>query len=68
MKSYEDLSTSIKLMLEDAVSSDPYGLSPSTLYKNIVGSLKTVPVDELSKIMEVSLSLIMMIDAESKEA
>jgi len=67
MKDYNDLPQSIQLMLEDAVQSDPYGLSPKTLYKNIVGSLKGTPSFKVAEIMEVSMSLVDMIEAENED-
>jgi len=66
MKDYNDLSPSVQLMLEDAVQSDPYGLSPKTLYKNIVGSLKGTPAFKVAEIMDVSISLIEMIASENE--
>jgi hypothetical protein len=55
MKNYEDLEE-IKQELEAISDNDPYGLSPKTLYKNILHS--TGDDEALSRIFEVSLSLV----------
>jgi len=65
MKDYNEIPESLKLMLEEAVSTDPYGLSPKTLYKNIASSLLFTPADKVSKIMEVSYSVVVMIADEN---
>lgn len=62
MIGYKDLPQTIQLMLEDVVSSDPYGLKPESLYRNIIGSLKGTPAFKVAEIMEVSMSLIDMIE------
>ena len=56
MMDYKDLPHSIQVMLEGYAQEDPYGLSPATLYNNIVKS--SGPAAELAKIFNVSLSLI----------
>ena len=56
MKDFKDLSPSVQVMLEGYAQEDPYGLSPATLYNNIVKS--SGPAAELAKIFNVSLSLI----------
>lgn len=61
MKVYETLPAGIQLLLEEAVSSDPYGLSPKTLYKNISASLQSCSTDRVAEIYDVSLSLTIMI-------
>lgn len=62
MKEFTELPPSIQLMLEDAVQGDPYGLSPVTLYRNIVGSLAAgTSLEHVAQNMEVSLSLVQMI-------
>jgi len=66
MKDYKDLTPSIQLMLEDAVSTDPYGLQPQTLYKNIVGSLQSGRIDKVAEIFDVSISLCEMIQRENE--
>jgi len=66
MKEYNDLPQSLQLMLEDAVASDPYDLSPKTLYKNIAGSLMGTPADKVAQIMEVSYSVVVMIADENE--
>lgn len=53
---YEDLEDEIKQALEAIADNDPYGLSPKTLYKNILCS--TGDDEALSKIFEVPLSLV----------
>lgn len=67
MKNYKDLSPSIQLMIEDAVATDPYGLSPQTLYKNISNSLVSARVDKVAEIFDVSLSLCEMIQQENND-
>lgn len=66
MKEFTELSPSIQLMLEDAVQGDPYGLAPASLYRSIVGSLVGTPQEQVAKIMEVSLSLVQMIQDEQE--
>ena len=56
MKDYEDLEDDVKQELEAIAENDPYGLSPKTLYKNILCS--TGDDEALSKIFEVPLSLV----------
>lgn len=56
MKNYEDLEDEVKQELEAIADNDPYGLSPKTLYKNILCS--TGDDETLSKIFEVPLSLV----------
>lgn len=56
MKDYEDLEDEVKQELEAIADNDPYGLSPKTLYKNILCS--TGDDEALSKIFEVPLSLV----------
>ena len=53
MKDYKDLPHSIQVMLEGYAQEDPYGLSPVTLYNNIVNS--SGPAVELAKIFDVSI-------------
>ena len=67
MKAYAELPNSIQLMIEDAVSTDNYGLQPTTLYKNVVGSLKSSSPEQVSKIFEISLTLCEMIKNENGE-
>ena len=67
MKPYDKLSPSIQLMLEDAVSSDPYDLSPKTLYKNIVNSLASGRIDKVAEIFDISISLCEMIQKENND-
>jgi len=64
MTKYEDLSKIVRTMLEDAVSTDPYGLSPNTLYKNIVCSSVSTPDYKVAEIMEVPIILVDMIRDE----
>ncbi|MDP3266170.1 MAG: hypothetical protein Q8M39_05010 [Sulfuricurvum sp.] len=56
MKDYEDLEDEVKQELEAISDNDPYGLSPKTLFKNILCS--TGDDETLSKIFEVPLSLV----------
>lgn len=65
MKDYNLISPSIQTMLEDAVSSDPYGLKPESFYKTIVGSIQGTPADKVSEIMGISYSLVLMIAEEN---
>lgn len=67
MKPYEKLTPGVQLMLEDAVSSDPYGLSPKTLYTNIANSLVSGRVDKVAEIFDVSISLCEMIQKENND-
>ena len=64
MKPYHSMSPSIQVMLEEYCRSDPYGLKPSTLYNNIVGTLETNSVPVTSALFEVSVSLVWMIRDE----
>ena len=58
MMAKEDLIKELELICE----SDPYGLSPYTLYNNIAGSLiGTKNPHTVSKIMEVPINLILNI-------
>ena len=59
MKDYKDLPHSIQIMLEGYAQEDQYGLSPVTLYNNIVNS--SGPAVELAKIFDVSICLIELI-------
>jgi hypothetical protein len=56
MKKYEDLDEQLKLELEEIVKSDPYGLLPQTLYKNIFHS--TGPITTLAEIFDVKASVV----------
>lgn len=56
MKDFKDLSPSVQVLLEGYAQEDPYGLSPATLYNNIVNSSGSA--EDLAKIFNVSLSLI----------
>ena len=56
IKSYESRDESLKKWIEEIVSSDPYGLSPKTLYDNIYYS--TGDDRQLSQIFEVPVGLI----------
>ena len=51
MLEYEELPETLKRKLENYVLSDPYGLRPGTLYKNIVGSLHGTPSDKVAMII-----------------
>ena len=66
MKKYEDLSPSIQVLIENYCQKDPYGLSPKTLYQNIVNSLETGRIDKVAEIYGVSLSLCEMIQTENQ--
>ena len=59
MKDFKDLSPSVQVLLEGYAQEDPYGLSPVTLYNNIVNS--SGPAVELAKIFDVSICLIELI-------
>ena len=56
MKEYELLEAVLKKKIEAVCETDPYGLSPQTLYKNIYHS--TGSYEKLSKIFEVLPSLV----------
>jgi hypothetical protein len=56
MRAYEELEDDIKRQLEKIADNDPYGLSPKTLYKNILCS--SGDDETLSKLFEVPLSLV----------
>lgn len=56
MKDFKDLSPSVQVLLEGYAQEDPYGLSPVSLYNNIVNSSGSS--EDLAKIFNVSLSLI----------
>ena len=56
MKEFEDLPIDLKEQIEDICDLDPYGLSPSTLYRNIYASSGSYI--ELAKIFEVMPSLV----------
>lgn len=64
MRAYEELEEDIKRQLEQIADNDPYGLSPKTLYNNILFS--TGDNEALSKIFEVPLSLVIRIKEEDK--
>jgi len=55
---YKGLSADIKAELEDAVSTDEYGLKPESLYKSIVGSLQGTPPAKVAELMNVSMTVI----------
>ncbi len=59
--SYKEAPHSIQVLLEDYCRQDPYGLKPSTLYSNIVGTLETNSVPITAVLFEVSESLVWMI-------
>lgn len=69
MKDYEKLTPSVQLMLEDAVSSNHYGygISPRTLYSDIVNSLVSERTDKVAEIFGVSISLCEMIQKENND-
>lgn len=67
MKDYKDLPLGIQTMLEGYCFNDKHGLQPSTLYNNIIGTLKTVSVSDTAKIFAVSMSLLEMIKKENEE-
>jgi hypothetical protein len=54
MVEFTELDKSIQEDLKDAVMSDPYGLSPKTLYRNIVGSLMGAHGSDLERIRSVA--------------
>ena len=56
MKEYELLETALKKKIEAVCETDPYGLSPQTLYKNIYHSSGSYV--KLAEIFEVSPSLV----------
>ena len=64
MKSYNEASPSIQVMLEEYCRLDPHGLRPSTLYSNIVGTLETNSVTVTAVLFDVSVSLVWMIKDE----
>lgn len=64
MKEFNELPMGIQTMIEGYAINDPYGLKPSTLYKNIAGS--TGPAEQVAKIFEVSLSLVEMIREQNE--
>lgn len=64
MKEFHEMPMSIQTMIEGYAINDPYGLKPSTLYRNIANS--TGPAEQVAKIFEVSLSLVEMIREENK--
>jgi len=66
MKKFNEVSPSIQVMVEGYAINDPYGLQPSTLYKNIAGSLQTSTPEKVAKIFEVSVSLCEMIQKENE--
>ena len=65
MIDYDDLDTNIKNWLEEIVSSDPYGLNPKTLYKNIYSS--SGDDKTLAKIFAVPIGLIRVIKELDEE-
>lgn len=68
MKSYNEVSPSIQIMLEEYCRQDPHGLRPSTLYSNIAGTLETNSVAVTAVLFDVSVSLVWMIkDAMEKK-
>ena len=56
MKEYEDLPKELKVKIQEICDSDPYGLSPNTLYRNIYASSGSNI--QLAVIFEVSPSLV----------
>jgi len=56
MKEYEDLDESLRREIQSVCESDPYGLHPETLYKNIYHS--SGDANMLAKIFEVTPSLV----------
>ena len=70
MKSYNEASPSIQVMLEEYCRLDPHGLRPSTLYSNIAGTLETNSVAVTAVLFDASISLVWMIkdDMEKKKA
>lgn len=59
MKHFEEIEEGLKRQIKSICDSDPYGLSPETLYQNIYFSSGTT--ESLAKIFEVSPSLIIAI-------
>lgn len=66
LKPYETISENIKERLEREVESDPYGLRPETLYKNICGTLMTTPAEKAAEIFEVPYSLVLDIQRQNQ--
>lgn len=67
MKEFHEVSPSIQVMVEGYSMNDPHGLQPSTLYKNIVGSLKSSTPKKVAEIFAVSISLCEMIEKENND-
>lgn len=66
MKPFEELDSDVQSLIEQYCKEDPHGLSPKTLYKNIVGTVQTVSVSDTAKIFEVSQSLVQKIKTENE--
>ena len=56
MRDYEELDEGLKKKLEQVCESDPFGLSPKTIYRNIYRS--TGSYETIAKIFEVMPSLV----------
>ena len=56
MKEYDDLQKSLQIALKVVCESDPYGLSPQTIYANIYNSSGSY--ETLAKIFDVAPSLV----------
>jgi len=67
MKTFNELPQTIQSLLRDIAETDPYGLQPETLYKNIAGSLQGTPNTQVSKIFEVPFFLVTMIEKQLEE-
>lgn len=67
MVEFIDLDKKIQEDLKNAVMGDPYGLSPKTLYHNIVGSLSGAEGNDpehirlVAKIMKISADTVSLI-------
>lgn len=67
MVEFTDLDKKIQEDLKNAVIGDPYGLSPKTLYRNIVGSLIGIKgsdherIRSVANIMEVPVGTVSLI-------
>ena len=67
MKTYEELNENLQERLEEIVSSDPYGLSPRTLYKNIYLTSLSSTIENTAKIFEVNEHIVHLIINENQK-
>lgn len=67
MVEFKNLTEDLQSQFKDYVSSDDYGLSPETLYRNTFASLINTPREQVAMLMEISISTVDQVLTENNE-